>query len=87
MTGENGINAHDLKRSGFGKTAMTLYMHRSETPETHGLGGRKIVVPISSACCAKMNVAIAPAENWTRVLATPTLVAATFLDIGGLAKN
>ena len=33
MTGENGIATHDLKRSGFGKTAMTLYMHRSETPE------------------------------------------------------
>mmetsp|Transcript_32374 Transcript_32374/g.68109 ORF Transcript_32374/g.68109 Transcript_32374/m.68109 type:complete len:560 (-) Transcript_32374:140-1819(-) len=33
MTGENGINAHDLKQSGFGKVVMTLYMHKSETPE------------------------------------------------------
>mmetsp|Transcript_17850 Transcript_17850/g.32270 ORF Transcript_17850/g.32270 Transcript_17850/m.32270 type:complete len:553 (-) Transcript_17850:126-1784(-) len=33
MTGENGINAGDLKHSGFGKVVMTLYMHKSETPE------------------------------------------------------
>lgn len=33
MTGENGVNAHDLKQSGFGKTVMQLYMHKSETPE------------------------------------------------------
>merc|ERR1711862_945766 len=32
MTGENGIMPSDLKRSDFGKTIMTLYMHRSETP-------------------------------------------------------
>ena len=32
MTGETGINAGDLKRSGFGKVVMTLYMHKSETP-------------------------------------------------------
>lgn len=33
MSGENGINAHDLKASGFGKVVMILYMHKSETPE------------------------------------------------------
>mmetsp|Transcript_20426 Transcript_20426/g.37216 ORF Transcript_20426/g.37216 Transcript_20426/m.37216 type:complete len:569 (-) Transcript_20426:195-1901(-) len=33
MTGENGINAEHLKRSGFGKVVMTLYMHKNETPE------------------------------------------------------
>lgn len=32
MTGENGVTASDLKRSGFGKTVMALYMHKSETP-------------------------------------------------------
>lgn len=32
MTGENGVNAGDLKRSGFGKVTMALYMHKSETP-------------------------------------------------------
>ena len=32
LTGDTGINAGDLKRSGFGKTVMTLYMHKSETP-------------------------------------------------------
>mmetsp|Transcript_26259 Transcript_26259/g.36817 ORF Transcript_26259/g.36817 Transcript_26259/m.36817 type:complete len:437 (+) Transcript_26259:333-1643(+) len=32
MKGESGINAHDLKKSGFGKVIMTLYMHKSETP-------------------------------------------------------
>jgi transcription factor SPN1 len=32
MTGENGITAHDLKRSEFGKVVMSLYMHKSETP-------------------------------------------------------
>ena len=32
MTGENGITAHDLKRSEFGKVVMTLYMHKDETP-------------------------------------------------------
>ncbi|KAL7540423.1 hypothetical protein ACHAXR_010095 [Thalassiosira sp. AJA248-18] len=33
MTGENGVHASDLKQSGFGKVVMTLYMHKSETPE------------------------------------------------------
>lgn len=33
MSGENGINPHDLKQSGFGKVVMALYMHKSETPE------------------------------------------------------
>jgi len=33
MSGENGVNPHDLKQSGFGKVVMTLYMHKSETPE------------------------------------------------------
>jgi len=33
MTGENGITPHDLKRSKFGKTVMSLYMHKSETRE------------------------------------------------------
>ena len=33
MTGENGVNPNDLKRSGFGKTLMALYMHKGETPE------------------------------------------------------
>ncbi|KAL7545156.1 hypothetical protein ACHAWF_008509 [Thalassiosira exigua] len=37
MTGENGVNASDLKRSGFGKTVMTLYMHKSETPDVKRL--------------------------------------------------
>jgi len=32
MKGESGINAHDLKKSGFGKVIMSLYMHKSETP-------------------------------------------------------
>jgi transcription factor SPN1 len=32
MTGENGVNSGDLKRSGFGKVTMALYMHKSETP-------------------------------------------------------
>lgn len=32
MTGENGITAHDLKRSEFGKVVMSLYMHKDETP-------------------------------------------------------
>ena len=29
---ETGIDTEDLKRSGFGKLVMTLYMHKSETP-------------------------------------------------------
>ena len=33
MTGEDGINATDLKRSGYGKVVMALYTHKSETPE------------------------------------------------------
>lgn len=33
MTGENGINSSDLKRSGFGKVVMALFKHKSETPE------------------------------------------------------
>eukprot|EP00986_Skeletonema_menzelii_P003689 scaffold1172_cov144-Skeletonema_menzelii.AAC.14 len=33
MTGENGINSQDLKRSGFGKVVMALFKHKSETPE------------------------------------------------------
>ena len=33
MSGENGINSYDLKKSGFGKVVMALYMHKSETPE------------------------------------------------------
>lgn len=33
MTGEDGINATDLKRSGYGKVIMALYTHKSETPE------------------------------------------------------
>jgi len=33
MQGENGVTAHDLKRSNFGKVIMSLYMHKSETPE------------------------------------------------------
>ena len=32
MTGESGISANDLKRSGLGKTVMVLFKHRSETP-------------------------------------------------------
>eukprot|EP00956_Cyclotella_meneghiniana_P035644 scaffold116706_cov32-Cyclotella_meneghiniana.AAC.1 len=31
-SGENGINSSDLKRSGFGKVTMALYMHKDETP-------------------------------------------------------
>lgn len=30
---EHGIDTDDLKRSGFGKLVMTLYMHKKETPE------------------------------------------------------
>mmetsp|Transcript_7484 Transcript_7484/g.16379 ORF Transcript_7484/g.16379 Transcript_7484/m.16379 type:complete len:584 (+) Transcript_7484:90-1841(+) len=33
MNGENGITAVDLKRSNFGKVVMSLYMHKSETPD------------------------------------------------------
>lgn len=33
MTGEDGINATDLKNSGYGKVIMALYTHKSETPE------------------------------------------------------
>ncbi|KAL9184653.1 hypothetical protein ACHAXT_012623 [Thalassiosira profunda] len=33
MSGENGVNSTDLKRSGFGKVVMTLYMHKDETPD------------------------------------------------------
>lgn len=33
MTGENGVNSSDLKRSGFGKVTMALYMHKNETPQ------------------------------------------------------
>ena len=33
MTGDNGVNSTDLKRSGFGKVTMALYMHKSETPQ------------------------------------------------------
>ena len=33
MTGENGVNSSDLKRSGFGKVTMALYMHKDETPQ------------------------------------------------------
>lgn len=29
---ENGVSAQDLKRSGLGRTVMTLYKHRDETP-------------------------------------------------------
>jgi transcription factor SPN1 len=32
MTGEQGIGPDDLKKSGFGKVVMSLYMHKSETP-------------------------------------------------------
>mmetsp|Transcript_28579 Transcript_28579/g.84148 ORF Transcript_28579/g.84148 Transcript_28579/m.84148 type:complete len:559 (-) Transcript_28579:144-1820(-) len=32
LSGENGVTPNDLKRSGFGKTVMALYMHKSETP-------------------------------------------------------
>ena len=32
MTGENGVTANHLKRSGLGKTVMILCKHRSETP-------------------------------------------------------
>ena len=32
LSGENGINSSDLKRSGFGKVTMALYMHKDETP-------------------------------------------------------
>jgi transcription factor SPN1 len=32
MTGNDGVNPSDLKRSEFGKVVMTLYMHKSETP-------------------------------------------------------
>lgn len=33
MTGELGVQTSDLKRSGFGRTVMTLYRHKNETPE------------------------------------------------------
>ena len=33
MTGENGVNSSDLKRSGFGKVTMALYMHKDETTQ------------------------------------------------------
>lgn len=33
MNGENGITAGDLKRSNFGKVVMSLFMHKSETPD------------------------------------------------------
>eukprot|EP01083_Nonionella_stella_P272826 925357_1 len=33
MTGENGIDTDDLKRSDFGKLAMVLYKHKKETPQ------------------------------------------------------
>mmetsp|Transcript_91 Transcript_91/g.240 ORF Transcript_91/g.240 Transcript_91/m.240 type:complete len:500 (+) Transcript_91:151-1650(+) len=33
MTGDKGIQSHHLKRSGFGKTVMSLYVHKSETPQ------------------------------------------------------
>ena len=33
MNGENGISTDDLRRSGFGKKVMALYMHKDETPE------------------------------------------------------
>lgn len=33
MTGENGIDTDDLKRSEFGKLVMVLYKHKKETPE------------------------------------------------------
>jgi len=33
MTGENGIDTDDLKRSEFGKLAMVLYKHKKETPQ------------------------------------------------------
>lgn len=32
MTGEQGIGPDDLKKSGFGKVVMSIYMHKSETP-------------------------------------------------------
>jgi transcription factor SPN1 len=31
--GERGVSSADLKRSGFGKICMSLYMHKKETPE------------------------------------------------------
>jgi len=31
--GEEGVTASDLKRSAFGKVIMSLYMHKSETPQ------------------------------------------------------
>jgi transcription factor SPN1 len=33
MSGENGVSTDDLKRSGFGKKVMSIYMHKDETPE------------------------------------------------------
>jgi len=33
MTGETGVSTDDLKRSGFGKKVMALYMHPNETPD------------------------------------------------------
>ena len=33
MTGELGVQTSDLKRSGFGRTVMTLYRHKNETQE------------------------------------------------------
>ncbi len=37
MTGENGIDTDDLKRSEFGKLVMVLYKHKKETPEVKKL--------------------------------------------------